>query len=67
VLYPITNAEFLSKYGWLLDEIQDLHCTEDGCQEGVTHYLDNFSPDALPGFYCHMHALVLNLSGQGGS
>ena len=51
VLYKITDLEFLRKYGWSLPDIKNYHCTEDGCQEQATHYLDD-PADGLPDFYC---------------
>jgi hypothetical protein len=31
VLYEITDPEFLKRFGWSLSDIQNYHCTEDGC------------------------------------
>ena len=60
VLYEITDHEFLRNSGWSLSYIESLHCTEDGCLDGVTHYL-NDPAEGLPGFYCRHHTIILKL------
>jgi hypothetical protein len=66
VFYKITDPEFLGKYYWWSHaDIESYHCTEDGCQERATHYLDD-PVDGLTGFYCQLHgqphAVYLRLS-----